>query len=308
MSKIQKALRNIREGKSRSKAGPSSSTNHDMGNDRTIVLPVSDRPKISIDWQGLRDGGLIPDAEGSDQLARQIRDIKRPLIGNAFGKRAAQVEDGNLIMVSSSFSGEGKTFLTFNLACSMAQERDHTVLLVDADVAKPHTSESFGLQNEKGLLDILEHPDVPVESAIFDTDFPGLSVLAAGTPRAHSTELLASSRMERLVNQLASADSNRIILFDSPPLLQTSESRVLAGFVGQIVMVVGAEKTAKGAVAEALELLGEDKAVNLILNMATIDPNGLRGAYGSANYHPSYYGGGMYDAESAAVEQVGGEK
>jgi exopolysaccharide/PEP-CTERM locus tyrosine autokinase len=244
------------------------------------TLPAPKRKRIKIDWQVLRDAKLLAPVN-DDLLARQIRDIKRPLIAHAFGKRATTVENGRLIMVTSALAGEGKTFISFNLARSMAEERDHTVLIIDADVAKPHTSMLFGLAKAPGLLDLLENPDQHVESYICDTDIPGLSILPAGKPRTGSTELLASSRMENLAKQLTSSDRSRIVLFDSPPVLQTSESKVLAEFIGQIVLVVGAEHTPKGAVAEAAIALGEDKAVNLVLNKATSNPLVTRYGYGS---------------------------
>lgn len=258
----------------------------------TVIKPS--RRRIDIDWQALRDGGLLAPVTDDDLIARQIRDIKRPLIAHAFGKRATSVEDGNLIMVTSALAGEGKTFISFNLARSMAEERDHTVLLVDADVAKPQTSSLFGLKDNIGLLDLLEKPDMDLESAILDTDTPGLSILPAGKPRSNATELLASARMERLMHQLTSADLERLVLFDSPPLIQTSESKVLAEYVGQIVFVVCAGQTPKGAVAEAVLSLGEEKVVNLVLNKST--SNAIVTRYGSSGvgaYGSQYqYGGG----------------
>ncbi len=255
--------------------GPHSSTHGGATDVRSI------RRRLEIDWQALRDGGLLAPVSDDQLIARQIRDIKRPLVAQAFGRRAGAVAAGNLIVVTSAISGEGKTFIACNLARSMAQERDHTVLLVDADVAKPHTSEMFGLKDEPGLLDLLEHDGLGLNSVIFDTDLPGLSILPAGEPRANATELFASSRMDRLMKQLGTADPNRIVLFDSPPLIQTSESKVLAEIAGQIVFVVGAEKTPKAAVAEAVITLGEEKPVNLVLNKSTSDAIVPR--YGSAS-------------------------
>jgi exopolysaccharide/PEP-CTERM locus tyrosine autokinase len=248
----------------------------------------SARQHVEIDWQAMRDSGLLVPEDNEELIARQIRDIKRPLIAHAFGKRATLVPNGNLIMVTSALAGEGKTFISFNLARSMAEERDHTVLLVDADVAKPHTSNLLGLQGAPGLLDLLENPNEHVESAIFDTDTHGLTVLPAGKPRAQSTELLASARMEKLTRQLTAADPNRIVVFDSPPLIQTSESKVLADFVGQIVFVVCAAQTPKGAVAEAMMSLGEGKCVNLILNKSA-------SAASVSRYGHSGYGGYGFD-------------
>ena len=254
------------------------------------VLPGPRRARINMDWEALRESGVLAPLEEDERIARQIRDIKRPLIAHAFGKRATSVENGNLIMVTSAVAGEGKTFISFNLARSMAGERDHSVLLVDADVAKPHTSTLLGLEDAVGLLDLLEDGDAGLETAIVETDVPGLSILPAGKRRHHSTELLASFRMEQLARKLVSLDRSRVVLFDSPPLLQTSESKVLAEHVGQIVFVVCANKTPKGAVAEAVISLGEERAVNFVLNKATT--NSLVTRYGSYGSGYGYgYGG-----------------
>ena len=242
------------------------------------------RRRLSIDHQVLRDGGLLAPAADDEQIARQIRDIKRPLVAQAFGKRQDSGAAGNLIVVTSAMSGEGKSFITCNLACSMAQERDHTVLLVDADVAKPHLTEVFGLKDEPGLLDALDGT-VELNSIIYDTDIPGLSILPAGIRRADATELFASSRMDRLVKQLGSADSGRIVLFDTPPLIQTSESKVLSGLAGQIVFVVCAERTPKAAVAEAVIALGEERPLTLVLNQST---SAIVPRYGSAAPYGEY--------------------
>ena len=98
-------------------------------------LQVAVGRRLEVDRRALRKAGLIAPEQDEQLLGNQYRDIKRPLIAHAFGKRATRVEAGNLIMVSSALSGDGKTFTSINLALSMAQERDHTVLLVDADVA-----------------------------------------------------------------------------------------------------------------------------------------------------------------------------
>ena len=254
------------------------------------VLAGPRRARINFDWEALRAGGVFAPLEDDELIARQIRDIKRPLIAHAFGRRATPVQNGNLIMITSALAGEGKTFISFNLARSMAGEQDHSVLLVDADVAKPHTTGLLGLEDSIGLLDLLENPDQRPDTAIVETELPGLSILPAGKPRRHATELLASSRMEDLAQYLLTSDRRRIVLFDSPPLLQTSESKALAEYVGQIVFVVCAGKTPKGAVAEAIMSLGEgEKAVNVLLNRATGSSNVTRYGYGSAGPYGSDY-------------------
>src|SRR5690606_19342237 len=224
---------------------------------------------VLIDHDALRAAAILPPANQERLLADEYRQIKRPLISAALGRNADPLPNGHFMMIASALPGDGKTFTSINLALSMALERDISVLLVDADVAKPHVSKIFGVDQERGLLDLLRDEREDVESLILPTSVPGLSLLPAGRLTETATELLASSRMEEIISQLAARDPNRIVLFDSPPLLLTSESRALATIVGQIVLVVKANSTPQRAVFDVLDLLGDGKSVNLVLNQAT---------------------------------------
>lgn len=229
-----------------------------------------------------RMGMITPDAERS-QIAEEFRIIKRPLIANAFGQGAPKVKNGNLIMVTSSLPGEGKSFCAINLAISMAMEMDRTVLLVDADVARPRVPEYLGLQTDLGFLDLLRDRNLKMSDVLVKTDIAKLTVLPAGRTYKRATELLASSAMNDLVHDIGSRYHDRIIIFDSPPLLATSEASVLATHMGQIVMVVEAEKTSEEAVREALGHIQQCEVVSMLLNKATPTPG--------ADYYYGYYGG-----------------
>src|SRR5690606_20325175 len=103
------------------------------------------------------------------------------------------------IMMASALPGDGKTFTSINLALSMSRERDSSVVLVDADVAKPHISRIFGVDKEPGLLDALTDKSDDLESLILPTDVGGLSILPAGGHRDNAAELFASAAMRQLV-------------------------------------------------------------------------------------------------------------
>jgi protein-tyrosine kinase len=171
-------------------------------------------------------------------------------------------------MVTSSLPNEGKSFTAINLAMSIAMEMDRTVLLVDADVARPSLPRVLGLPEQKGLLDVLQDKSLTLSDVLLRTNVDKLSILMAGTRDAHATELLASEAMGRLLNDLARRYSDRIVVFDSPPLLVTTEARVLATRVGQIVFVVRAEETPQRAVMEALGTIEACPVKLLILNQA----------------------------------------
>lgn len=227
-----------------------------------------DRPnqKITLDYQALSvQGYAVPDAE-SKQLAEELRLIKRPVVMNAFGKGAAPLKHGNLISIASSLPGEGKTFTALNLGLSIASEMDATVLLVDGDVIKASLTKLIGADTNRGLIDLLEDSGCSIKDVILDTQNPKLKIIPAGTRSAKSTELLASQAMERLLSELAERYRDRIILFDSPPILAASEASVLNHLMGQVLLVVEAGKTPVDAVKDSVARLDTDKAVGMILN------------------------------------------
>lgn len=227
------------------------------------------RRSITIDQEALRAADLIAPKQQERQIASQYRQIKRPLIAAAMGRGREPIPHGRLIMMASALPGEGKTFTAINLAFSLALEKELHVVLVDADVAKPQISRMFGVQGEPGLLDAVTNPSADLEGLILPTDVPNLHLLPAGTPSSQATELLASERMVEVMNWLLAHDPNRIFLFDSSPLLLTTESYALAQLVGQVVVVVHAETTEQSVLLSALSHLPEDVSVSLILNQST---------------------------------------
>lgn len=228
---------------------------------------------IPIDLDGLRSVGLLPPAHQERELAQQYRQIKRPLINNALGRGVERLPEGNLVMIASAVPGEGKTFTSINLALSMRLEEDVTVLLVDGDVVNPRLSQILGADDVRGLLDVVKDPSLSLSSAILQTDIPGLSFLPAGHQDANATELLASARMQEVISQLSQQDPSRLVLFDSAPLLLTTESHALTEVAGQILMVVRADQTPQHVVLEAIETLSESKSVSLVLNQSMKQPH-----------------------------------
>jgi len=226
------------------------------------------RPGLALPLASLRARGFVtPDAPKS-QIADEFRIIKRPILANVRGASGNRVPNGNLVMVTSALPREGKTFTAVNLAMSIAMELDTTVLLVDGDVAHPELPALLGVPLSPGLLDVLTRDDIDVSDALVRTDIPNLSLLPAGTAHRRATELLASEQMAILLRELGSRYPDRVIVFDSPPLLATTESRVLATHMGQIVMVVAADSTRRHAVDLALAAIEGCPNVLMMLNKA----------------------------------------
>jgi len=255
--------------------------NTPLDGEQTLPTNANAR-RVVIDRDALREAGYLPESTRDRQFTDHYRQIKRPLIARTQAAAAdSDLRSPRLIMMASALPGDGKTFTSINLALSMARERDISVILVDADLPKPHVSRIFGVDGEPGLLDALSDPAVDVESLLLPTDIGSLSILPAGKLNEGATELLSSGRMAATVNRLLSRSPRRIVLFDSPPLLVSSESRAIATLAGQVVLVVRSGTTPKQAVLEAVQLLGKDKAVSLVLNQGRVGLGGYGyGAYG----------------------------
>ena len=279
MSKIEDALHQMKSVSKRSTTTPVKrlatvvSREHQYGGHSIVV-----------DRDQLRAHGLLAPGTDERRLADQYRAIKRPLLGNADPSQRAVLPLGNLLMVASALSGEGKTFTCINLCLSIARERDWGVVLIDADSSKPHLTRLFSAEREAGFMDLLRDPRLSFEDLVMPTDIPGLSLLPAGAHDANASELLASRRMKDFCLQLSSADVSRMIVFDSSPLLLTTEANALASQVGQVVMVVKADSTPPQSVLDALEKLDPEQAINCVLNQASgagmSESYGHYGSYG----------------------------
>lgn len=253
--------------------------------------------QVNIDMVTVASRGIITPETARSQLGAELRVLKRPLLRNVLGKSAAPVKNANLIMVTSAVPGEGKTYLAANLAMSIAMELDHTVLLVDADVERPSLPGVLGFGHEKGLLDVLLDNRLDLGQVILKTNIEKLSIVPAGTHHSRATELLASAAMNKLLAEMALRYPDRIIIFDSPPLLVTTEARALAAHMGQVIVVVRADSTSHAEVKHAVAALEVCPVKMMVLNQASGHFDGHGYGYG--------YGYG-YGAKSSGQSQDNG--
>ena len=238
---------------------------------------------IEVDFQALAAEGIAISSEASPELRDEMRRIKWPVLANAFGDQSALIPRGNMVMVASALSGDGKTFTSVNLALSIASEKEVQVLLVDADIAKPHTSDLFGIRDYPGVIEFLSGEVSDVSEIIVGTDISGFSLLPAGRADEHAPELMASKKMSVLVAELNERFPDTVILFDTAPILETNESQVLSHLAGQVLLVVAANKTPQPAIHEAVSLLGPDLVVNVVFNR-------MRSLFRQKYRYGGYYG------------------
>jgi receptor protein-tyrosine kinase len=253
-------------------AGPAAAPAH--------AAPRRQAPAASIDLKALKAKGFITPDTMRSRLAEQMRLIKRTVLHDFWSRKAQR---SNMIMVTSAAPGEGKSFIALNLALSMACELDLYVLLVDADFERPTALQSLGIDTSIGLLDTLADSSRDLGEVIQRTDIERLSVIGPGRNRELSAELLSSQRMREVADELASRYPDRLIIFDSSPLLAASEPVVMAELMGQILFVVEADRTDRGALEESLDLLPDGCDPALVLNKGR-----SRSGSGELYYHDQY--------------------
>ena len=257
-----------------------------LGAGEASEAPVATSRCVDLDLAMLQANGIVTPNAPRSHIADEFRVIKRPLLSNAMGRGAAALPHANLIMVTSAVAGEGKSFTSVNLAMSIAAELDHTVMLVDADVARPSILSMLGLPPGPGLLDLLEGK-ADMSGVLMKTNIDKLTILPSGTPHARATELLASDAMRVLLDDISKRYQDRIVIFDSPPLILTTEARVLASQMGQVILVVHAGKTLQADVQHALATIEACPVKMMLLNQLPADS---KSGYGYGYHYGHGYG------------------
>lgn len=249
------------------------------------AAPRRQQRQVTIDLTRLQLQNFVTPTGTRTRISEEFRVIKRPLLLKAFATGPDAIEHGNMVMVTSATPGEGKTFTAVNLAMSIASERDLHVLLVDADVQRPSALKTLGIPEQKGLLDVLSDGGISLADAISRTNIRNLSVMGAGSPSLATTELLASQKMATLMGEMAARYRDRMIIFDAPPVLASSEPSVLAIHVGQIIVVVEAGRTGRRALEETLAHISQCNHINIVLNKTQLQNRTDR--FGAYSYYDS---------------------
>jgi exopolysaccharide/PEP-CTERM locus tyrosine autokinase len=291
MSKIYKALEKAE--KERERAGhppyPPEGREEKKGESHEL------RPDVSKIEPWVSDRSLVSLSQPGSLAAEQFRKLRTYLL------REKSSDFPKTIMVTSATSAEGKTFVSANLAAGIVQDLHAHALMVDCDMRSPQLSQWFGLNGDKGLSDYLAG-DGKLDDLLKKTGVEKLSILSGGGVRDNPTELIASKKMEALINELKTRYRDRYIIFDSTPLLATTEPEVLAKLVDGIIIVIRAGVTPRETVKQAIASLDKEKIIGFVLNGLEFKSSGLSSRYfGSNEYYYTYgygYGKGKSKGQS----------
>ncbi|HEY3909585.1 MAG TPA: AAA family ATPase [Stellaceae bacterium] len=241
-------------------------------------------PLLILDRGRLADHGVtVPSSERS-RTVEEFRLVKRNLMAAWSASTGEDQRESRLIMVTSARPGEGKTFVSLNLALAFASERDVKALLVDVDTHHSTLRTILGIPGEAGIVDVVAG-DLDLARVLVRTSYPNLLVLPAGRGGPHVPELFSSNRMGALLTELTRRFPDRFIILDTPPCMASSDAATLAPLVGQIVFVVEAHRTQQDEIEAGLGMLGSCPRISLLLNKGE-SASAHFGSYGYGYHYP----------------------
>lgn len=195
----------------------------------------------------------------------------------------------NVLMITSARPGEGKSFTALNLAGSIAQNGTDAVLLVDVDPKVKPLSDQLGLGEAQGFLDLVSDPSLRPEDMLHVTAIPNLAIMPVGTRLGGAAQTIGGTASMRpiipTISRLARRFPKHLVMLDAPPCLSTSDPHTLAPHVGQIVLVVEAERTQRSEVEAAVDLVRVCPTITMLLNKVRMTTSHTFGAY---DYFGSY--------------------
>jgi protein-tyrosine kinase len=278
MQRIQERIR-LAEGP----PDPTPLQNH-IAADRLTPSPPA-HTVAHIDLAQLQEAGIPTPHGGRTRVLDEFRLIKRAVLSNAAA--SSDERHFNLVMVTSAQPGEGKTFTALSLAMSVVADAGVPVLLVDLDIVKQDSRRRLGIRSEPGLIDVLADSKIPLSQALVQTDVPRLTVLPAGSDHPLAHELMAGPKMQAVMDHLSNIYRNGLVILDLAPVLVSADASVTAANVGQVILVVEANRTGRASIEQTLTLLQGCKRISLLLNK--VDASELIDQYGTYYGEPYKY-------------------
>lgn len=271
-------------------------TGYETKVNNSIVVPhaaIHDKPFLppaSADVAAIKIDNpfLVTLKEPASPITEEYRKLKTVIM-----KLTQREHYLNTIMVTSAVSAEGKSITALNLAITMAQEYDHTILLVDADVRKPSLHQYLNSTANTGLTDCLVNGN-DLSSALIRTGIGRLSFLPSGRQIKDPAELLSSNRMKEFLLEIKNRYPDRYIIIDAPPVLSCAETLSLGHMVDGILFVVMEGIASLDNIQEALGLLKDANVLGLVYNNVSVEAM-------SGYYSHSYQRYGHRTAEEKGI-------
>ena len=236
-------------------------------------------PELVLDRGRLASYGITMPSSARSRTVEEFRLVKRNLMTQfSQGDSSTDQRSSRLIMVTSARPGEGKTFISLNLALAFASERDVKALLVDIDTQHSTLQTILGISTEQGIVDVLAGAR-ELSEVLIQTNIPNLMVLPSGRGGPHVPELFSSNKMANLMAEMTRRFADRYIIIDTPPCMASTDAAALAPLVGQIVFIVEAHHTQEVEIEASLSMLSACPRISLLLNKSDTSAGEHFGSY-----------------------------
>lgn len=267
---------------------PASDHLHPRGQASPPTGPQPSSPRDAIAENLLAGAGLIGAADQRSRLVEEVMVVQHQILRTVQETPPTGTRNPRLVLVTSALPGEGKSFCALNVAAGIASASGRPATVVDVDGKPGSLTALLDCTAERGLRTLVTEPSVPPASLVLRTARPGLSFLPYGVPSPGASATPSGAAIAAAMLRLAAAMPGQVLVLDTPPCLSTSEASLLAPVVGQVVMVVQAERAQRGEVEAALDMLESCPALQLLLNrmqLATSETFASQdyGPYGDAN-------------------------
>ena len=232
---------------------------------QTCALPIYVTTRtIEPDEERLRENRIVA------PFRTDVRSVAFQVLRAQILKRL-RANNWRSVAITSTKSGEGKSVVSANLAISMSMEFNQTVLLVDADLRRPTINELLGIEATHGLADYLEDK-VALQDILVNPGMERLVVLPSAGSYPNASELLSGPRMARLAEELQARYSDRVIIYDLPPLLVGDDAMVCLPYADSVVLVVADGESSKDEILQSQYLLRDHNILGMVLNKSTDSP------------------------------------
>ena len=282
MSRIEKAIQKASKMRDSVRFEKTVENKDDRPESRAVLnkeaIKVSDKVKVDNPY-------IITLNDPNSPVSEEYRNLKSMVV------RLTKQEDfKNTLMITSTLGSEGKSLTSLNLAITLAQEYDHSVLLVDADLRNPFLHRYLNINPEIGLTDCLINGH-DIEKALIKTGIGKLTFLPAGRSVADPAEILSSGKMKELISEMKHRYSDRYIIIDTPPILPFAETRSIGASVDSILFVVKEGSVPLNDIKDALNILKDSNILGIVYNNVGVE--NLRDHY--SYYYKKYSGDGDGD-------------
>lgn len=244
-----------------------------------IGIPETES-EVSDQQDSVLDDKIVSFFAPSSLVTEQFRRLRTHIM------KPGMTNQPKVIMISSAMSGEGKSLISINLAIIIAIELNSHALLIDCDLRNPSISRWFGMSEKKGLSNYLTgEADIP--DLLIKTSIDKLSLMCGGTMQDNPVELIGSTKMKTLIQDIKSRYDDRYIILDSSPLLATTEPTVLNEMADAILLVIKAGETPRETVQQAIKLIDKNKVMGIVLNNMEFKTKAMIQRYFGTNH--KYY-------------------